>query len=149
MWPASSTERCRVTNRKRQQSIISLSLPKIVAIVTIVLVAILTVDFGRKALDNYHIQRRVEWLREQVVAEQEEHEALQERLVYVSTDAYVEKIARERLKMVRPGDSAVVVIPRSVEQAPATVPVPATEVAEEEPEPNWQQWWNLFFEGSP
>jgi cell division protein FtsB len=149
MWPESSTERCRVTNKRKQQSIISLSLPKIVTIVTIILVAVLTIDFGRKALDNYHIQRQVEWLRADVAAEQEENEALQERLVYVSSDAYVEEIARERLKMVKTGDNAVVVVPRSVEESPAAVPVPATEAPEERPEPYLQQWWDLFFETGP
>ena len=138
-----------MTSRRRHKNIISLSLPKIVTIVTIVLVAILTVDFGRKALDNYHRQRQVEWLRGQVVAEQEENEALQDRLEYVSSDAYVEKIARERLKMVREEETAVVVVPRSVERSPAVVPGPAAEVAEEEAQPYWQQWWNLFFEQSP
>ena len=52
-----------MTARKKHQNIISLSLPKLVTIVTIILVAILTIDFGRKALDNYHVRRQVEWLR--------------------------------------------------------------------------------------
>jgi cell division protein FtsB len=138
-----------VTNKRKQQSIISLSLPKIVTIVTIILVAVLTIDFGRKALDNYHIQRQVEWLRADVAAEQEENEALQERLVYVSSDAYVEEIARERLKMVKAGDKAVVLVPRSIDQPSATTPVAATQEPEKEPEPYWQQWWDLFFGPSP
>ncbi|MGB3905795.1 MAG: hypothetical protein WBB22_12810, partial [Anaerolineae bacterium] len=71
--------------KKRHQSIVSL--PKVVAIVTFTLVAILTVDFGRQALERYQVQRQVEWLREQVAIEQERTEALQERLDYVSSDA--------------------------------------------------------------
>jgi len=61
-----------VTRKKRQRMI---STPKVVAIVTFTLVAVLSVDFGRKALDNYHIQRQVEWLSQQVAAERETNQA--------------------------------------------------------------------------
>jgi cell division protein FtsB len=135
--------------KKKHQSIIALSLPKIVTIIVLTLVAILTIDFGRKALDNYHVQRRVEWLRQEVAAEAEENEALQARLAYVGSDAYVEEIARERLKMVKAGDKAVVLVPRSIDQPSATTPVAATQEPEKEPEPYWQQWWDLFFGPSP
>ncbi len=136
--------------KKRQQSIISLSLPKIVAVVTLTLVAILVVDFGRKALDRYHIQREVEWLSQQVAAEQEESEALQARLEYVSSDAYVEKIARERLKMVRPGERAVVLVPRNLEPvSDSGAPLAAATSPEDEAKPYWQQWWDLLFGASP
>ncbi len=131
--------------KKRHQSIISLSLPKVVTIVTLTLIAILTIDFGRKALDSYRVDRQVEWLRAEVAAEQEKNEALQERLAYVSSDAYVEEIARERLKMAKPGEKVVVVVPGSMEQPSVTTPMPATEAPEEEPEPYWRQWWDLLF----
>ncbi|TKJ29704.1 MAG: hypothetical protein CEE40_07655 [Chloroflexi bacterium B3_Chlor] len=128
--------------KKRHQSIISL--PKVVTIVTFTLVAILSVDFGRKALERYQVQRQVEWLREQVAIEQERNEALQERLDYVSSDAYVEKTARENLKMIKPGEAAVVVIPRSTEEASLSSQAAAPESADEEPKPYWQQWASLL-----
>jgi len=129
--------------KKRHQSIISL--PKIVSIVTITLVAVFTIEFGRRALDNYHVQRQVEWLRGVVAAEEEENEALQERLAYVSSDTYVEEIARERLKMVKEGEAAVVVLPESTEELSATTSQSVTESPVDEPEPYWRQWWDLFF----
>jgi cell division protein FtsB len=132
--------------KKRHQSIISLSLPRIVTIVTLTLVAILVIEFGRKALDSYHVQRQVDRLRQQVAAEEEKNAELQERLAYVSSDASVEEMAREVLKMVKPGDAAVVVIPNTVEEnLEETSPMPTTEGPEEEPEPYWRQWWDLIF----
>jgi cell division protein FtsB len=128
--------------RKKRQGIASL--PKIVAIVTFTLVAALTVDFGRKALDNYYIQRQVDWLGEQVAVERETHDELQARLDYVSSDAYVEQIARERLKLVQPGEAAVVVLPQESEEQ--TVPPDATapEAPPDSGLPHWQQWANLL-----
>jgi cell division protein FtsB len=128
--------------KKRHQSIVSL--PKVVTIVSLTLVAVLSVDFGRKALENYQIKHQVEWLREQVDVEGETNAELQERLEYVSSDAYVEKIARERLKMVKAGETAVVVIPASTEQSSLPGAPVAREAAEEQAKPYWQQWANLF-----
>jgi len=129
--------------KKKHQSIVSL--PKVVTIVTFTLVAILTVDFGRKALENHQIQRQLDWLRGQVAIEVETNEALQERLEDVSSDSYVEKIARERLKMVKPGETAVVVIPATTQQSSLPGTLAAAEAADEEAKPYWQQWADLLF----
>ena len=130
-----------MTRKKRQGFI---SLPKLVAVVTFTLVAVLMIDFGRKALDNYQIQRQVEWLREQAAIERDAHDSLQEELEYASSDAYVEKIARERLKLVQPGESAVVVVPQEAEAPSASSDSPATGIQEDEALPYWQQWANLL-----
>ena len=129
--------------KKRHQTI--LSLPKIAAIAALAVVATLAIDFGRRALDNYHVQRQVEWLREEVAREEGENQALQEELAYASSDAYVEKVARESLKMVKPGDNPVVLVPTNGQQSIFATPTPVVESPEGEPEPYWRQWWSLFF----
>jgi cell division protein FtsB len=128
--------------KKKHQSIVSL--PKVVTIVSLTLVAVLSVDFGRKALENYQIKHQVEWLREQVDVERETNAELQERLQYVSSDAYVEKIARERLKMVKDGETAVMVIPVSTEESSLPGAPAVREAQGEQAKPYWQQWANLL-----
>jgi cell division protein FtsB len=135
-----------VTKKKRQGF---LSLPKVVTIVTFTVVAILTVDFGRKALDNYQIQHQVEWLRQQVAVEQETNEELQEQLDYVSSDAYVEEVARGRLRLVQPGEAAVVVLHEPTEPSPATAEGSEAAAPAEEDLPYWQHWVDLFLAGEP
>jgi cell division protein FtsB len=130
-----------VTRKKRQRI---LSTPKVVAIVTFTLVAVLSVDFGRKALDNYQIQRQVEWLSQQVAVERETNQALQETLQYVESDAYVEKVARESLKLVKQGEVAVVVVHQAESPPPASSDGQATLAPGEEPVPYWQQWTHLL-----
>ena len=130
-----------MTRKKRQHMI---STPKVVAIVTFTLIAVLSVDFGRKALDNYHNQRQVEWLRQQVEAEQETNQALQETLQYVESDAYVEKAARENLGLVKAGEVAVVPV-RQAESPPSTSSDGQATVAPgDEAVPYWQQWTHLL-----
>ncbi len=131
--------------RKKRQGIASL--PKIVAIVTFTLVAALTVDFGRKALDNYYIQRQVDWLKQQVAIERDTHDELQAELDYTSSDAYVEEIARERLKLVQPGEAAVVVLPEEGDTQAASGDTALPGGAEEAPLPYWRQWADLLLGG--
>jgi len=130
-----------VTKKKSQRV---LSTPKIVAIVTFTLVAVLSVDFGRKALDNYNNQRQVEWLRRQVQEEQDTNQALQDRLEYVESDAYVEEVARESLGLVKAGEVPVVVVHQSESLPSASSDGGTTGPGGDEPTPYWQEWTQLL-----
>jgi cell division protein DivIC len=121
-----------------------ISTPKVVAIVTFTLVAVLSVDFGRKALDNYQIQRQVEWLRQQVAAEIDTNQGLQDTLQYVESDAYVEKAARESLGLVKPGEVAVVVVHQAESPPPTSSDGQATVAPGDEAVPYWQRWTHLL-----
>jgi cell division protein FtsB len=131
-----------VTNKKKSQR--ALSTPKIVAIVTFTLVGVLSVDFGRKALDNYNNQRQVEWLSQQVKAEQDTNQALQDRLDYVESDAYVEEAARESLGLVKAGEIPVVVVQHAESPLSPTSEGETTGNGDVEPMPYWQQWSQLL-----
>lgn len=134
-------------SRKKRQG--KISLPKVVTIVTCTVVAMLTIDFGRKALDNYQIQQQVDWLGEQVALEQQANEELQQELTDVSSDAYVEKIARERLKLVKPGEVAVVVIQQPTDASASATDGSQADATEGENLPYWQQWANLLLGTQP
>jgi len=130
-----------VTKKKRQSLI---SLPRVVAAVTLTLVAILSIDFGRKALDNYRNQRQVEWLRQQVASEVVTNDELRARLDYVSSDGYVERIARERLKLTQPGETTVVVVLEDAQSPAQAQEGLASASGKEESAPYWQQWAALL-----
>jgi cell division protein FtsB len=124
--------------KKKRQGIVSL--PKVVTVVTLTLVAVLTVDFGRKALDNYRIQNEVERLRRVVQQEKQTNEELQTELDHVSSDAYAEEIARERLKLVQPGETSVVVVLQPAGSSPDSGDLYTAEATPKEPAPYWRQW---------
>jgi len=132
--------------RKRQQGLISWG--RIVAVVVVTIALFLAVDFGRRAIDAYRLSRAVAALKEEVAAMRAENEALKERLEYVSTDAYIEEAAREKLRWVEPGDTAVIVLSSEDKEAPVTTPVPSQGIRQGEEvmeKPNWQRWLDLFF----
>ncbi|MFQ5874659.1 MAG: septum formation initiator family protein [Dehalococcoidia bacterium] len=132
--------------RKRQQGLISWG--RIVAVVVVTIALFLAADFGRRAIDAYRLGRAVAALEEEVAAMKTDNKALKERLEYVSTDAYIEEAAREKLRWVEPGDTAVILLSREDKEAPVTTPVPSHGILQGQgviEKPNWQRWLDLFF----
>jgi cell division protein FtsB len=71
-------------------------------------------------------RRQVSTAREQLAALESENAALQADVDALGTDAEIEKLAREKLGYVRPGETAYVVLdPPGTEDEPATTPEPA------------------------
>lgn len=65
------------------------------------------------------------------------NEDLEAALKRVQSEEFVEKEAREKLNMGRPGE-AVVILPKSPEHQ-------NTRTQEQKELPNWKKWYNLFF----
>ena len=121
---------------------------QIVTIVVATMAISMIVDFGRKATANYRARREEIRLEQEIAAERARHEALLARREYVQTDEYVERVAREELKWVSPGE--IVVVPVPVNRKP--FPTPETSPAPAKPSrgaSHWQEWWALFSDRPP
>lgn len=68
------------------------------------------------------------------------NKGLKEELEYVQSEAFIEKEARDKLGMAKPGET-VLVLP----QLEGIVNFVSFGEAEEKELPNWQRWWRLFF----
>jgi cell division protein FtsL len=99
---------------------------------------------GQKAIDNYRLNQQAEALRVEVLNLRSQNIELQREINEARSDAAVEKIAREQLGLVKPGDNALIIDP--VPGAPAAPPAAPTPTPAPEPPP-WQQWRDLFFSG--
>ncbi|NIA24486.1 MAG: hypothetical protein GWP04_02835 [Gammaproteobacteria bacterium] len=86
-------------------------------------------------------QRRVELAREQLSALQEANARLQASAEFLSSDAGVEMVARRDFGLVRPGETAYVVV--DPDDKGFTPEVPKTAVKPEQPRPWWQQVWDF------
>lgn len=111
---------------------------KVIAIGIIVFEAYLIISLSRSVFDLWHKQEAISDTRGSVDKLTGENARLKSRRTYVQSDAFVEKEAREKLNLVKPGE-AIVVIPDSILKA-ATASAAPTPVP-----PNWQQWLRLFF----
>ncbi|MBC7232218.1 MAG: septum formation initiator family protein [Chloroflexi bacterium] len=127
-------------------------LPNPPADIMTVLAAIATVffllAFGGKAVEAYRVQRYNAMLDAELAALQEEHESLKARLKYVQTPAYIEQVAREQYKWVKPGENLVIPIfqHRPVAPTPPTTITPsAIPATSSSPYSSyWPEWFNLL-----
>lgn len=111
---------------------------KLIAISILVFEAYLIISLANSVWDLWKKQEAIDTARERVEHLEAENSRLMGTLEYVKSDEFVEKEAREKLNLVKPGET-IVVIPQSVLQAAtaSAAPIP--------PPPNWEQWIRLFF----
>ncbi len=69
------------------------------------------------------------------------NEELKKQLEYVKTPEFIEKEAREKLNLARPGE-VVVILPENVSEI---VDIGKEQKPSKEEKPNWKKWLNLFF----
>lgn len=116
-----------------------------IAIIVITISLFLVIDFGRRTAASYQIKDEAARLEKEVAAAHAYHATLEARLSYVQSDAYLEEVARTRLKWAREGETVVVVMatPQAAPQSPSDERPPSTNGLV--PQSPWQAWWLLFF----
>jgi cell division protein FtsL len=110
-------------------------------------VAFVLVMIGGKAVQGYQMRQEARGIQQRIDQLKQENRQLSQELDYLHSDAYIEKVAREELGLVRPGDVAVIIV--SPDEKRDQLPVPtATPSPTPEPDrvgvPNWQRWLSLF-----
>lgn len=88
------------------------------------------IDILQKGKSTSNIETTVSDLRKQNIT-------LKNKLKDVQSQEYVEKIARDKLNMAKPGES-IVILPEEIQN-------PKIEVINKIEIPNWQKWYQLFF----
>ena len=116
----------------------SSTIKKIVFFTTIVISIIIINGLVRSIYDLWNKQDVVERARVDLEKQRQENKELQAQLSYVKSDEFIEKEARDKLFMVKEGESKVL--------------IPDSLIEKEEPEevivvPNWKKWLDLFIEG--
>ncbi len=103
---------------------------------TTVIVGILIINsLARSTYDLWHKQDLVVSVQEDLDKEKKERQKLEAQLSYVKSNEFIEREARNKLFMVKPGESGVIVPSDLIEKK--------TQKKVSEP-PNWQKWLNLF-----
>ena len=82
---------------------------------------------------------RVKSVAEKARKLKEEQQKLLEKKAYYLSEEFVEEEARNKLNMVKPGET-VVILPPNLAQVLGREEKPAAPAI-----PNWRQWWHLFF----
>src|SRR5919199_3572430 len=83
---------------------------RVAAIVVVPLLLYALVATGQKAVDNYRLNREADALRAEVLALRADNIALQQQIEVARGDAAIERLAREQLGLVKPGDRPMVLL---------------------------------------
>jgi cell division protein FtsB len=89
-------------------------------------------------------QRRVDQARDQLATIQQENAKLQADADFLSSDAGVEMVARRDFGLVKPGDTAYVVVDPNDEGFTPDVPTTTTPQVEQQSMPWWQHIWDFL-----
>lgn len=100
---------------------------------------------GKEAYRGRKIEKEIETLRQQAQLMGLENKGLQEKISYLDTDEFREKIAKEKLNLKKEDERVVEVRPMMIiedDQEEETIMQPTTPAPEV---PNYRKWWNQFF----
>lgn len=115
-------------------------LKKIVFFVFIVFSLFIINDLTHSIYNLWQKHDLVDRARRTLNTEKKKNDELKERLKDVAQPQFVEKEARNKLFLVKPGEGIVVAGP--------TIYMQASGSSAEKPmdrQPNWKQWWEAFF----
>jgi cell division protein FtsB len=94
---------------------------------------------GKTLYQSYLVRKEVNNLKASITEMQQTNKELSAKILYYASDSYKERIARERMGLMKPGEEVIVILPE-----------PKSKTTEEDPEaglPNYQKWYNFFFRG--
>jgi cell division protein FtsB len=103
---------------------------------------LILVATAQRAVDGYQMARQVDAARREVAELRQQNVELQARIARYRSDAYVERVAREELNLVRPGDVPVIVIAPTPEPTPVVAPRPTPTPVVSVP----RQWLRHFYD---
>jgi len=122
---------------------------RVFVVLAIPLLIYLSFSTARKAMEVYQLNQQAASIRQDITQLKERNAELRRQEEYLQSPDYVEKMAREQLNLVRPGDIPLVLVSPSVKETPKQPAPAAPQSRPQQSLPNWQQWWNFFFgEGS-
>lgn len=76
----------------------------------------------------------------ELLEEKKRNETLKKQIKVVESKEFVEKEARDKLFLAKPGESQII-----LPQSKTATSEASSKASSSSTEPNWKQWWNIFF----
>lgn len=96
-----------------------------------------SVGLVRSIVDHWHKRTIVSERQEALGREEQRNRELVAQLEEATSAAFIEKEAREKLGLVKEGDTVVLMTNDKLQKT--------HETTMQETAPNWKKWWKLFF----
>jgi cell division protein FtsB len=109
---------------------------KIFFVAIIVILLLIINNLVRSMWDIWQKKDVISQAQSQLDRQRQENQRLKSALAYSQTPEFIEKEARDKLFMSKAGEQKVL-IPQDSGSSP--------NLENQDNEPNWKKWWNLFF----
>jgi cell division protein FtsB len=110
---------------------------KIIFILIVTILILIINDLARSVYDIWQKKDVISQAQKELNFQKQENQRLKSALSYSQTAEFIEKEARNKLFMVKEGEQKVFISDESSDSGQAQ--------KIESNDPNWKQWWNLFF----
>ncbi|MEK7534548.1 MAG: septum formation initiator family protein [Patescibacteria group bacterium] len=111
---------------------------RIIFIVTILVSIVIINNLIRSIYDLWHKKDLIVKTQQDLIRQKQENNRLKSELSYVGSREFIEKEARNKLLLVKPGEQQVLIPQNLIKESKLSE-------KENKDEPNWRKWWELFF----
>lgn len=124
---------------------------KLILIGSLVLLFFVSLGLGKIVYKRYQIQKEIKNIQKQITSAEGDNKKLSELIEYLSTDAFREKMARQKLNLQRDGETVVSIPVKgqtsnlSLFDAQDTASDSELIVQNGEQQNNPTKWWSYFF----
>jgi len=123
------------------------SLTKLIIIVEFALVAYLLYSLTKNIYSSYLIDQYIESFEKENAVIEQENKQKNDDYLYFTSEEYIDKIAKQNLGLVNPGEEVIILSPEVLAQ---DVENPETQedngdYAKSSEKSNPQSWWDFFF----
>jgi cell division protein FtsB len=77
------------------------------AVVLLLVLGFVFYSFGEQMVELYNVRHEVEEIRHQMDMLQKKNLEMKKKVEYLQSDAYVERMAREKLSLIKPGEKII------------------------------------------
>jgi cell division protein FtsB len=122
------------------------SLTKLIIIVEFFLVAYLLYSLTKNIYSSYQIDQYIESFEKENALIEQENKQKNDDYLYFTSEEYIDKIAKQNLGLVNPGEEVIILSPELLAQdVENTELTDDGDYAKSIEESNPTSWWNFFF----
>jgi cell division protein FtsB len=119
---------------------------KFIIIVEFFLVAYLIYSLTRNVYNSYLVDRYIETFEKENAMIADENQRKTDDYLYFTSEQYIDKIAKQNLGLINPGEEVIIVSPESLGYGVESAPVAEEDYVPIKTRSNPQIWWEFFFE---
>ncbi len=121
------------------------SITKLIIVVEFLLVGYLLYSLTKNVYNSYQVDKYITAFEDENARIEEENKQKNEDYLYFTSEEYIDKIAKQNLGLVNPGEEVIIVASNSSSDTNEGILEEDSTVAKYSGKSNPERWWNFFF----